>query len=299
MASAFYVGFRVWSTNPTAMRAPLGRRDVADQAEHVTVSLDTYHDWQTAYTFGVTASGVRIDWFHGEDQQEGADAGFDPVWEARTAKNSSGWTAELWIPFSQLRFNDSPKQVWGLNVGRYTPTLNEEDYWVAIPRTVTAWASRFGDPIGLDDVRPARRLELLPYAATSAVFNRSSTPTIPSPMAGRWAAGSDWTCRLGVGSGLTLDVGVNPDFGQVEADPAEVNLTAFETIFPEKPPFFTEGSSLMNLGVRSGANLFNSRRIGDDRSDQLPASMSTTQIQYDSRSGQRTGRTAQAHRSGC
>ena len=184
------------------------------------------------------------------------------MWEARTATNSSGWTAELWIPFSQLRFNDSPKQVWGLNVGRYTPTLNEEDYWVSIPRTVTAWASRFGDLIGLDDVRPARRLELLPYVATSAGFNKvvdSNNPfTDGRTLGGR--VGLDM--RLGVGSGLTLNVAVNPDFGQVEADPAEVNLTAFETIFPEKRPFFTEGASLMNLGVRSGANLFNSRRIG-------------------------------------
>ena len=120
---ALYVGFRLWSGDPRGSQAPLGRRDLADQAEHVIVSLDTYHDRRTAYTFGVTASGVRIDRFHARRQQEGADAGFDPVWEARTAMNSSGWTAELWIPFSQLRFNDSPKQVWGLNVGRYTPTL--------------------------------------------------------------------------------------------------------------------------------------------------------------------------------
>lgn len=167
-SDALYVGFRVWSGDVTALQAPLGRRDVGDQAEHVIVSLDTYRDRRTAYTFGVTASGVRLDRFHGEDQQEGADPGFDPVWEARTDINATGWTAELWIPFSQLRFNAAPTQTWGLNVGRFTPTLNEEDYWVAIPRTVTAWSSRFGDLVGLDDVRPAKRLELLPYAATAS-----------------------------------------------------------------------------------------------------------------------------------
>ncbi|MSO29644.1 MAG: hypothetical protein EXQ48_01690 [Acidobacteria bacterium] len=261
-ADALYVGFRVWSGDANALKAPLGRRDVGDQAEHVIVSLDTYRDRRTAYTFGVTASGVRLDRFHGEDQQEGADLGFDPVWEARTDVNATGWTAELWIPFSQLRFNDAPTQTWGLNVGRFTPTLNEEDYWVAIPRTVTAWSSRFGDLVGLDDVRPARRLELLPYTATSSSF--TSLVDAGNPFSdGRTMGGRvGLDMKLGLGSNLTLNVALNPDFGQVEADPAEVNLSAFETIFPEKRPFFTEGANLMNLGVRSGANLFNSRRIG-------------------------------------
>jgi hypothetical protein len=261
-AEALYVGFRVWSSDAAALQAPLGRRDVPDQAEHVIVSLDTYRDRRTAYTFGVTAAGVRIDRFHGEDQQDGADMDFDPVWEARTAVNGTGWTAELWIPFSQLRFNDADSQTWGLNVGRFTPALNEEDYWVPIPRTVTAWSSRFGDLVGLDGLRPARRLELLPYAATSATVTTLVNPA-NRLLEGRTIAGrAGLDMKLGIGPSLTLNVALNPDFGQVEADPAEVNLTAFETVFPEKRPFFTEGANLMNLGVRSGANLFNSRRIG-------------------------------------
>ncbi len=261
-ADALYVGFRVWSGVAGPLQAPLGRRDVGDQAEHVIVSLDTYHDRRTAYTFGVTASGVRLDRFHREDQEEGADTGFDPVWTAHTEVNSTGWTAELWIPFSQLRFNEAPTQTWGLNVGRFTPTLNEEDYWVPIPRTVTAWSSRFGELVGLESVRPPRRLELLPYVASSASVTRLVDTNNPFAD-GRTVNGRvGLDMKVGVGSSLTLNVALNPDFGQVEADPAEVNLTAFETIFPEKRPFFTEGANLMNLGVRSGANLFNSRRIG-------------------------------------
>ena len=102
------------------------------------------YDRRTAYTFGVSASGVRLDRYHPRDDESSADAGFDPVWEARTAIDEQGWTAELWIPFAQLRFIDRPDQVWGLNIARFTPTLDEEDYWVVVPRTQTAWASRFG-----------------------------------------------------------------------------------------------------------------------------------------------------------
>ncbi len=120
--------------NRSTIQAPLGRRDnLGAQAEHFFVSLDTYHDRRTAYTFGVSASGVRIDRYHPRDDEESADAGFDPVWEAKTAIDEQGWTAELWIPFAQLRFIDTADQIWGLNIGRFTPTLEEEDYWVAHP----------------------------------------------------------------------------------------------------------------------------------------------------------------------
>jgi hypothetical protein len=258
---ALYVSVRAWG-GQTHLQAPLGRRDAGDQAEHVFVSLDTHRDRRTAYTFGVTASGVRLDRFHGEDREEDADAGFDPVWEARTIVTKTGWTAELWIPFSQLRFNDGRTQIWGLNVGRFTPALNEQDYWVPIPRTLTAWASRFGDLVGLDELRSVRRIELLPYVAGSAGFAGLANPGDPFAEARAVGGRTGIDVKVGIGPSLTLSVALNPDFGQVEADPAEVNLTAFETIFPEKRPFFTEGAALMNLGVRSGANLFNSRRIG-------------------------------------
>jgi hypothetical protein len=260
--SALYVGARMWSKTPSAIQAPLSRRDSVGQAERFFVSLDTFLDHRTAYSFGVTASGVRVDVFNPTDDPDNEDDGFDPVWEARTALNSTGWTAELWIPFSQLRFNDLDQQVWGLNIGRLIPTLNEEDYWVLIPRTRTAWASRFGELRGVDGIRPARRLEVLPYVSSGATMNGNRDRANPFDdgrnLQGRLGA----DVKMGLGPNLTLDLTVNPDFGQVEADPAEVNLTAYETIFPEKRPFFTEGAGLMNLAVPSGFNLFNSRRIG-------------------------------------
>ena len=169
-ANALYVGARMYSADPTAIQAPLGGRDqAADVAEHFLISLDTFLDRRTAYTFGVTASGARLDRFHAEDQEDSWDDGFNPVWEARTHVDAEGWTAELWIPFTQLRFNNRDEQVWGLNIRRFIPTLEEVDYWILVPRTDRAWASRFGDLHGITGVRPGRRIEMLPFLLEQAV----------------------------------------------------------------------------------------------------------------------------------
>ena len=258
-STTLVVGARMWSTEPGRIQAPLGRRDDAGQAEQISVSFDTHRDRLTAYTFGVTAAGVRIDRFHPRDDEQAFDVGFDPVWDARTEVNGSGWTAELWIPFSQLRFTDAPEQIWGLNVHRFVPTLNEDVYWVPIPRTVSAWASRFGELSGLVGLRAARRLELLPYVAASTHMHASASRS-PFDSGRNLGSRAGLDVKMGLGSSLTLEATVNPDFGQVEADPAEVNLTAFETVFPEKRQFFTESARLLNLEVQT--QLFNSRRIG-------------------------------------
>jgi uncharacterized protein DUF5916 len=258
---AVYVGARMYSRNPSTIQAPLGRRDnMGAQAEQFFVSFDTYHDRRTAYTFGVSASGVRLDRYHPRDDEESAETGFDPVWEARTAIDGQGWTAELWIPFAQLRFIDLTEQVWGLNIARFTPTLEEEDYWVVVPRTQRAWASRFGVLEGIRNVRPSRRIELLPVVVGSSTFtpNRDTRNPFDDGRNVFGRVGADF--KMGLGPSLTLEATVNPDFGQVEADPAEVNLTAFATRFPERRPFFTEGSRLLTTPNQS--KFFYSRRIG-------------------------------------
>ena len=143
---------------------------------------------------------------------------------------------------------------------RFRPSINEEDTWVLIPRTVRAWASRFGDLHGVSDVRPARRIELLPYVAATSTLYGDAAGEQPVPPGGeRSAARVGADVKIGIGPNLTLDATINPDFGQVEADPAEVNLTAFETRFPERRPFFLEGSPLFNIGH---PNFYYSRRIG-------------------------------------
>jgi hypothetical protein len=257
--NALWVGARMRSAPGLPIQAPMSRRDDGSQAEYIQVELDTYLDRRTAYMFGVTASGVRLDHYHPTDNEDDSDAQFDPVWEARTSVDADGWTAELWVPFSQLRFNDLAERIWGLNVKRWRPQLNEEDYWVIVPRTERGWSSRFGELRGLDGLRQATRLEVLPYVAASSRMTGNRDRNNPFDdglnMGGR--VGTD--LKIGLGSNLTLEATINPDFGQIEADPAEVNLTVFETIFEERRPFFIEGNSVLEAGT---SNFYYSRRIG-------------------------------------
>ncbi len=238
------------------VQAPLTRRDNASKAEHLWISLDTYHDKRTAYSFGVSASGVRLDFVHRSDSERDRDSGFNPVWQARTQRDKSGWTAELKIPFSQLRFNASDTQVWGLNIDRWIPSRNEDVFWIPVPKDETGWSSRMGELHGISGIKPSRRVELLPYASGTGVRGEEEG----TPFRDGWdqsaRAGLDF--KMGLGPNLTLESTIHPDFGQVEADPAEVNLSAFETFFPERRPFFTEGASIFN-GVQG---YFYSRRIG-------------------------------------
>jgi hypothetical protein len=259
-SSALYIGARMHKRPGSPIQAPMGRRDRPEQAENLQIALDTFHDRRTAYVFGVTAAGVRIDRFHRDDNETTFDEGYDPVWRARTHVTEQGWTAELWVPFSQLRFTGSSDQVWGLNIHRYIPELNEDDYWVPIPRTVTAWASRFGELGGIRGVQASQRLELLPYMAAASAIKAQPDPANPFAGAGSRQGRVGADVKVGVGSNLTLDATINPDFGQVEADPAEVNLSGVETFFDERRPFFTEGAGLLNLGAVG--NFFYSRRIG-------------------------------------
>lgn len=257
--AVLFVGARMYSADPSTIQAPMGRRDNVEQAEYIQLSLDTYLDRRTAYTFGVSASGVRFDHYHPRDSEDDADSTFDPVWEVSTNIDEQGWTAEVRLPFSQLRFIESTRLLWGLNIRRFVPTLNEEVDWVLVRRTEEGWASRFGDLQGLDDLRPPTRLEVVPYAATSTRLSAEPDQANPfdSGINGAGRVGAD--VKLKVGPNLTLDATVNPDFGQVEADPAEVNLSVNETFFSERRPFFLEGSTLL---AGASNNFFYSRRIG-------------------------------------
>jgi hypothetical protein len=250
---ALYIGARMQSSD---VRALVARRDARTNSERLAISLDTYLNGRTASTFVVTAAGVRLDYFHNEDVQSKTDYSFDPVWSAAANVTANGWTAEMRIPFSQLRFNESPEQVWGLNINRGIPAENEDIYWVVIPKNEAGWASRFGRLTGISNITPSRRMEILPYVATSATQKGEVDSQNPftSKTSSTVRIGGD--LKVGLGPNFTLDATINPDFGQVEADPAEVNLTAFETFFSEKRPFFNEGGDLFS------ESLFYSRRIG-------------------------------------
>ena len=262
---ALFVGARMFARDPSGIQAPMSRRDEGTgQAEHVFVSLDTYLDRRTAYTFGVTAAGARFDHYHADDDRSNTDPGFDPVWEARVGVDEDGWIAELRIPFNQLRFTSTDAQVWGLNIYRLVPGRNEEVYWSLLPRTEEVWASRFGELHGIVGIRPTSRLELLPYVAGSSTLAGLSEQANPFDNGLNLVGGAGLDMKRGLGPNLTLDATFNPDFGQIEADPAEVNLTAFETFFDERRPFFLEGSQLLagESSDDSEAAYFYSRRIG-------------------------------------
>ena len=256
---ALYIGARMHSLGPDDVSALMTRRDNGGNAERIVFSIDSYRDRRTAYTFGITATGVRVDYYQPSDQEHSRDYSWDPVWQARAAIDSTGWTAELRIPFSQLRFTDREVQVWGININRWIPTRTEDDYWIVVPNSQTGWASRFGDLVGIQGIKPTRRLELLPYAAAGSRLTGRPVPANPFDNGTNFSSRAGGDLKMGLGPNLTLDATINPDFGQVEADPAEVNLSAVETFFTERRPFFTEGANLLQGG---GDNYFYSRRIG-------------------------------------
>lgn len=258
---ALYFAARLWTPETGRISARLSPRDDMGQTQAFFVSLDTYHDRRTAYTFGVTAAGVRVDFYHPQDVELNQVLSWDPVWEAKARILDDRWVVEARIPFSQLRFSPADEQVWGLQLDRWTPERDAEDYWCMVPRAETGWASRFGELRGIRGAKPSARVELLPYVAGEAGLLRHREGEDPfrdlyaADIEGR--AGGD--LKMGLGPNLTLDLTINPDFGQVEGDPAEVNLSAFETFFSERRPFFLEGDRLLR---GNGPTYYYSRRIG-------------------------------------
>ncbi|HEY8176539.1 MAG TPA: DUF5916 domain-containing protein [Gemmatimonadaceae bacterium] len=256
---ALYVATRVRSKDPSKIQAPMSRRDNIRQAEHIWISLDTYRDRRTAYSFAVTASGVRGDWYHSRDNEYDYDTSFDPVWQAAAAIDATGWTSEMRIPFSQLRFNAAEEQEWGINFDYWSPSKNENVFWIPVPKKETGWSSWMGTLTGIRGIRPTRRVEILPYVASNSTVNDNRNPRNPFDDGRNLKSRLGGDFKMGVGPNLTLEATVNPDFGQVEADPAEVNLSAFETFFSEKRPFFLEGDRILR---GNGGNYYYSRRIG-------------------------------------
>jgi hypothetical protein len=255
---ALYVAARMRSVDPGGIPTTVARRDQFTNAEHFIVALDTYRDRRTAYVFSISSGGVRGDYYNPSDSEGDRELAWDPVWRADATVDSLGWYAEMRIPFSQLRFASGGDQVWGVQINRWMPHAEEDVYWIVIPARETGWASRFGELRGIAVAHAPRRLELTPYIAANATFS-PSTPGDPFNDGSLTSARAGADFKMGLGPNLTLDATINPDFGQVEADPAEVNLTAFETFFSERRPFFTEGNQLL---VGGGANFYYSRRIG-------------------------------------
>jgi hypothetical protein len=270
-ANALFVGARLYDSSGL-VSSRLGRRDSElDGSDWFFVTLDSYHDHLTAFRFGVNPDGVRRDEKIGGDDE---DASWDPVWDATATRDATGWTAEMRIPLSQLRFRHDNAQTWGIQIVREIARSNEESWFAFVPKRERSGVARYGHLTGLVGLAPGSRLELLPYVVTRGRYNTPAQDA-DAPFSNPYNDGSEQTVTLGadlkyrLASNMTLDVTVNPDFGQVEVDPAVVNLTAFETRFEERRPFFIEGSEIFRF---DGAELFYSRRIGAPPPGRTPSS---------------------------
>lgn len=250
---AIYVAVFNYMRDVSQVTTALGRRDTNLRSDMIRISFDPRHDHLTAYTFESNPSGVQSDmtWF--DDSRSSSD--YDAVWEVQTQRTAEGWSAEFRIPLSQMRFTVTPGEeaVWGFNIRRDIIGRAEVDRWVATPRGAQGFVSRFGHLTFAKAPAPPRRLEVQPF-----LLGRQEHVT-ESGYGRGLSGGVDF--RMGLGTSTTLSAAVNPDFGQVEQDPAVLNLSVFETFFPEKRPFFIEDSRTL-VASFGQMPMFHSRRIG-------------------------------------
>jgi hypothetical protein len=289
---ALYIGAFLHDRSPVSTR--LGRRDgFLMDSDWLTISLDSYNDNRSGFKFQVNPSGVRGDQALSRGQDRRGDSSWDPVWEAATHMNGDGWTAELRIPFSQLRFRNTDEQVWGIQITRDIARNREKQLFSFTPKDEAGGIARYGHLVGIRGLSQSQGLELLPYVQSRVeVVEIDQDPDVgfndPYRDGSDFFYGVGMDLKYGLSSNLTLNATVNPDFGQVEVDPAVVNLTAFETRYQEKRPFFVEGASIFSFGGGGGGGggmgrmfggggggggsteLLYSRRIGSSPSGDVP-----------------------------
>jgi len=259
-----YVAIRAFDTDIDGIEKRLTRRDQF-AGDWIAIGIDSYFDKLTSFGFAVNAAGVKGDVIITNDDQ--LDDTWDPVWYVKTTTDSLGWIAEMRIPYTQLRFARKDEYVWGLQVMRQLFRKEEFSAWKHVPVESSRWTSMFGELHGIKGIKPKKEVEIIPYVMGSTErFEGENGNPFSTGRKNVFNAGVDG--KIAVTNDLTLNFTVNPDFGQVEADPSEVNLTAFETFFPEKRPFFIEGNNIFNYSITDGDgplsrdNLFYSRRIG-------------------------------------
>jgi hypothetical protein len=261
-ASTLYVKVRAFDREPDKIVTFLTRRDLDSPCDWIHVLIDSYHDRRTAYEFSVNPSGIKRDryWFNDTD----GDDSWDAVWDVSVSRDAQGWTAQFRIPFSQLRFSRAQSNAFGFAVARQIGRLNETSTWPLLARSASGYVSGFGELGGLSMSASPKRLEATPYTVANLMRQRPQGNPLLKSSDPAVSFGLDM--KYALTPGLTLTATVNPDFGQVEADPAVVNLSAFETFFNERRPFFVEGLGTFRFGLDCNegacAGLFYSRRIG-------------------------------------
>ena len=260
-----YIGVKAYDSEPENIRSMLSRRDDDTPSDWVCVSLDSYNDHRTAFEFWLNPQGVKRDIRRYDDDNR--DINWDAIWEGRATVHHDGWDAEFRIPFRELRFSNGENHSWGFQVYRHISRKNEDDYWAFWPKEESGWVRHYGRLNNLTNIPRQRRIYVAPYV--TGQYAASELYVTPVDSAGYKIGqnlGAD--VKVGVTNNFTLDLTLNPDFGQVEADPAELNISAFETYFPEKRPFFVEGGNIYLYTLGTGDNpmssnsMFYTRRIG-------------------------------------
>ena len=274
--NAVYIGARMHDTAPDSILARLTRRDFSIPADRFGVYVDPYLDRRSGYYFLVNAAGTLFDGSLYNDGWE--DPSWDGVWEGKARVDEKGWTCEMRIPYSQMRFTSGER--WGMNFRRVIQRRSEEDFVVYLPKKESGFVSRFPDLVGMSGIRPKSAIEVIPYATSKGEY-LVTDPGDPFNDGSRLTADGGVDVRMGVGSKLTLNATVNPDFGQVEIDPAVVNLSDVESFFQEKRPFFVENAQVFRFG-NEGADsywgfnwpeptFFYSRRVGRGPQGDVPS----------------------------
>ena len=253
-----YFALCAWDNEPDKINRFVGNRDDNSIGDLISVAFDTYHDYRAAPEFNINAGGNKTDLIVTDALS--VNLNWNAVWEGKTFINDSSWTVEFRIPFNQLRYNKTDTSlVWGLHVRRIVRRIQETDQWSLIPRKNSGHVYSFGTMVGLEDIPKPRLMEFLPYFAGKATIEPviHDSPYSKNPA---WNVNAGIDSKIGVGD-FTMDITINPDFGQVEADPSVMNLTALETFYEEKRPFFLEGKHIFDFSADNNL-LFYSRRIG-------------------------------------
>lgn len=260
-----YVAVRALTENSSTIKGILSRRDVETPSDWVFVSIDSYNDNRTAFEFGLNPVGVKIDTRRFDDTNK--DTNWDAIWDGKASIDEKGWYAEFKIPFRELRFDNNRNKTWGIQIHRYIAENNEEAYWAFWPKDVNGYVQHYGELNGLEDIPKQKRIYAMPYVTGS--YNKNDDLRTPvHAHSYNFAENIGLDAKIGITNNLTFDITINPDFGQVEADPAELNLSAFESYFAEKRPFFVEGGNIFNFslglgdGNQASNSLFYTRRIG-------------------------------------
>jgi hypothetical protein len=261
-----YVAIKSFDTSPDSIVKRLTRRDQQD-GDMAGIIFDSYHDLRTGFLFGTSAGGVKFDQMMTNDGNN-EDTSWDPNWWVKTSVNNEGWIAEMKIPFSQLRFEKNSGDVWGLEVLRLLYRKNEMSIWQPIPSDAPGMIHLMGEMSGIENVRPRKIFDITPYGVARAETFEAEKGNPFLGKGHKYGLNGGIDAKIGITNNMTMDLTINPDFGQVEADPSVVNLSAYETFFEEKRPFFIEGNHIISFGIGVGDggigndNLFYSRRIG-------------------------------------